>query len=135
MAKKISPELRAAALADLHAGDQPAIVPERHGIDSNTVRQWKNRYVTEAVTPVTQPVTRQHPAIDRQKTEIGNAVLDLLRAKFDASRAIAEAVKDPAWLKRQRASELATLGQWLDATALAIGDRLAGGSSEPDDRA
>jgi hypothetical protein len=131
MAKRISPELRAAALADLHAGDQPAIVAERHGIDAATVRSWKARFVaTDIATDATPIATRQHPAIERQKVEIGSAVLDLLRAKLDASRAIAEAVKDPAWLKRQRANDLATLGEWLDGTALAIGDRLAGGDTD-----
>ena len=132
--KRIRPELRAAALADLLAGDQPAIVAERYGLDRNTVKQWKQRYVTGDVTaqPVRAPV--QKPALEAQKAHIGETILDLLRAKLQASQAIAEAVADPGWLQRQSAAELAALGQWLDGTAFAIGDRLAGrrpGDSAP----
>lgn len=125
----IAPELRAAALADLLAGEQPAAVAARHGIDAATVRSWKARYVegvAKDATGETPPATLRPGVLERQKTYIGEAILDLLRAKLAASQAIATAVADPAWLKRQPASELAALGQWLDATTFAIGDRLAG---------
>ncbi len=128
----IRPELRAAALADLLAGDQPAIVAERYQLDPDTVRQWKRRYVTSDVTEPVTRVTPQKPALEVQKAHIGETILDLLRAKLQASQAIAEAVADPDWLQRQSAAELAALGQWLDGTAFAIGDRLAGGSRPPD---
>ena len=124
--KRISPKVRAAALADLHAGEQPAVVAAKYGIDAATVRQWKTRYVTADVTPVTAPEPSRRPALEAQKAHIGETILDLLRAKLKASQALAEAVSDPNWIRRQPAAELATLGQWLDSTAFAIGDRLAG---------
>lgn len=130
--QRVTPEIRAAALADLHAGEQPAVVADRYGLDGATVRKWKQRLVTPTVTEhVTPDVTVSRapvarPQVARQQAEIGALVLDLLAAKFRASEAIAKAVTDEAWLKQQPASELAALGEWLDATALAIGDRLAG---------
>lgn len=128
---KISPELRAAALADLLAGEQPAAVAAKHSIDPATVRSWKARYVegaTKSATDTATVATLRPGQLETQKAHIGGAVLDLLRAKLKASQAIAEAATDPAWLRRQSASELAALGQWLDGTAFAIGDRLAGGA-------
>lgn len=128
---KISPDLRAAALADLLAGEQPAVVAKKHGLDPATVRSWKARFVagddaTPLVTDATPVAAPRRPALEAEKAYIGETILDLLRAKLKASEAIASAVTDPHWIRRQSASELATLGQWLDSTAFAIGDRLAG---------
>lgn len=131
--KRIPTKIRAQAIADLQAGEQPAVVAERYTLNRDTVKQWKQRYVTEAVTDrvtVSPPVTR--PTIERQQAEIGALVLDLLAAKLEASKAIAKAASDPAWLKQQAASELAALGEWLDTTAFAIGDRLAGRGQQPE---
>jgi hypothetical protein len=131
-ASKISPRKRAAALADLQAGEQPAVVAARHKIDPDVVRQWKARYVTADVTHVTPAKPVVKPSIEVQKRTIGELVLDLLAAKLEASAAIARAASDPAWLERQSPAELAALGQWLDSTAFAIGDRLAGSTPDTD---
>lgn len=128
-ASKVAPDIKAAALADLMAGEQPAVVAERYGIDRETVKSWKRRYVAPGdapIAPTSAPV--QKPAIERQQQAIGAIILDLLRAKLEASRAIAQAANDPAWIKLQPAAELAVFGQWLDASAFAIGDRLASAS-------
>lgn len=133
MARKVNTATRAAAIADLQAGEQPAIVAERYSLDQSTVRVWKNRYVTEPETlrPVSSPPVQL--AHERQKQQIGELVLDLLAAKLKASAALAEAVSSPEWLARQSGSELAALGEWLDTTALALGDRLAGRRAAGDD--
>ncbi len=126
---RASPEIKAAALADLAAGEQPAIVAERYGFDRETVKKWKQRLVsprTSPLSPSNVPIVR--PKIEAQQIAIGELILDLLRAKLQASAAIAKAARDPAWLAQQPAAELAALGQWLDASAFAIGDRLAGGA-------
>jgi predicted transcriptional regulator len=60
-------------------------------------------------------------------------LLGLLAAKLEASQAIAKVASDPAWLKKQHAADLAELVRTLDATALALGDRLAGSSTDPAD--
>jgi transposase-like protein len=137
MMARASPELKAAALADLAAGEQPAVVAERYGLSRDVVKMWKQRHVTDPVTKtVTSPVTVQ-PKVIAQQIAIGELILDLLRAKLQASAAIAEAARNPAWLAEQPAAELAALGQWLDASAFAIGDRLAGAvrPTEPGDDA
>jgi len=141
-ASTVPAEVRAAAIADLHAGEQPAVVAERYGLNPATVRKWKERLdVPAVVTPgdvtpdvtVSRPVTR--PRVEAQQREIGALILDLLAAKLEASAALARAASDPEWLRKQRGSELAALGAYLDATALAIGDRLAGGGGGADSAA
>ena len=143
MASRVPPEVRAAALADLHAGEQPAVVADRYRLDRNTVKQWKRRYVP-AVVPgsVTGgvPETTEHkpirqPAVEAQQFAIGELVLDLLRAKLEASRAIARAAQQPEWLAQQTAADLAQLGSYFDSTALAFGDRLAGAAPRDADDA
>ena len=130
---KVSPDIRAAVLADLTAGEQPAVVAAKYGLDAAQVRVWKQRYVTVSDSELTSPVTVRHPAIEAQQRQIGELVIDLLRAKLEASSAIAyHARHNPAWLDKQSASELAAFGQWLDATAFAIGDRLAGAAPRDD---
>jgi transposase-like protein len=127
-ASNVSPEIRAAAIADLLSGDAPAEVARRYGIDSTNVRQWKARYVTSGVTDapvfVTPDVTLPTPQIGTQH-EIGRLLLDLLAAKLKASHAIAEAASDPGWLATQSAADLAQLGEYLDRSAFSLGDRLA----------
>lgn len=130
---QVAPEVKAAAIADLHGGEQPAVVAERYGVDRNTVKQWKLRHVTNAVPNVPDPVTDVpsvkapivKPVLERRNRLIGTIIFDLLAAKLEASEAIAKAASDPTWITRQSGSELAALGEWLDSTAFAIGDRLA----------
>lgn len=135
----VSPDIRAAAIADLTAGEQPAIVAERYGLPRNTVKQWRTRYVPadvpDAAPAASPPAAPIRPTVVARQQRIGDLIIDLLAAKLEASRAIAHAASDPAWLQRQPAAELAALGDWLDASALAIGDRLAGraGGTGPSD--
>jgi transposase-like protein len=130
---RASPEIKAAAEADLLAGEQPAVVAAKYGLKPEQVRDWKrnlkNRqgHPTDIPTAPTPYPTARRPTLEAQQQHIGAIVLDLLRAKLEASAAIAyHATHNRAWLEKQSAAELATLGQWLDSTALAIGDRLAG---------
>lgn len=140
MPKRSDEKLKAEIIAALTAGEQPAIVAERYGIDTAKVRVWKQRYVTQSVTnvaPIAAPVTPAPPPVQlekiRQQNRIGELVLELLAAKLEASKAVAKQATDAEWRRSQRAGELATFGQWLDSTALALGDRLAGGARRADD--
>jgi hypothetical protein len=127
-ASTISPDIRAAAIADLLSGDTPAEVARRYAIDPANVRQWKARYVTAGVTAtpvhVTPDVTLPTPQIGAPH-EIGRLLLDLLAAKLEASKAIAQAARNPTWLAQQSAADLAQLGEYLDRSAFSLGDRLA----------
>lgn len=113
---------KAAAIADLAAGESPQIVAERYGLNPYTVRSWKRREVRKLISP---EATYLAPAHVAPHGAIGDLILDLLAAKLEASTAIARAVSNPQWLATQSGSDLAALGAWLDSTALAIGDRLA----------
>ena len=134
---KISAKTRAAVIADLLAGEQPAVVALKHGIDAAYARVLKQRHVTQGDTFVTPVTMSARPALDAQKAYIGELILDVFRAKLEASQALAIAVRQPDWIVKQSASQLAELGQWLDSSAFAIGDRLAGrpadrSAEEPD---
>jgi hypothetical protein len=114
---------KAQAIADLAAGESAQIVAERYGLNPYTVRSWKRRELPRLVSPETTHLAPLHAA--PQRTQIGDQILALLVAKLEASAAIARAVSNPQWLAAQSGSDLAALGEWLDSTAFAIGDRLA----------
>ena len=124
----IKPAIRAAAIADLLAGEQPAAVAATYGLDPTSVRQWKTRYVTSDSADVP---ARTPPSVAAQKASMGELIIECLRSKLQAIQAISEVATDPEWVKRQSAAELALFGQWLDSSALAIGDRLAHGAAPP----
>lgn len=129
----IAARKRAAAIADLLAGEQPAVVAERHGIDAAKVRVWKQRYVTAAVTDsITAPVTVR-PAIEAQQLALGDLVLANLRAKLTATQKIAEYVTTPSWIEKQSAADMAELFETIDRAAVGILDRMAHGGRAADD--
>jgi hypothetical protein len=129
---KISPKIRASAIADLMDGEQPAIVAEKYGIDAAKVRVWKQRYVTPDVTEsITPGVTVIHrPAIDAQQLAIGDLVMENLRAKLIATQRIAEYVATPTWIDKQNAADMAALFETIDRAAVGILDRMAQRSAE-----
>lgn len=128
----VPPDIKARAIADLMDGEQPAIVAERYradGVTASQARKWKQRFVTpsvtESVTPsVTKPPIRR-PAVELQQLEIGELIMANLRAKLVATQRIAEHVTIPTWLDKQGASDMATLFEALDRSAVGILDRLA----------
>jgi transposase-like protein len=138
--RSYSPDLKAAALADLLAGEQPAVVAERYGLNAATVRSWAHRLppATRDATTVADDATVAplvaRPREQARERQIGERILELLEAKIKASAAIARAASNPAWLDRQSAAELAELGSWLDHSAFALGDRLAGRGHTDTDR-
>lgn len=128
----VTPEVRAAALADLHAGEQPAVVAERYGISRDMVKMWKQRYVTDVVTIADNAnVSVIHrPQLEAQQIELGELVMLNLRSKLIATQRIADYASSPAWLDKQNASDVAELFEVLDRTAVNILDRLAAARHE-----
>jgi hypothetical protein len=132
MPARANPEVKAAALADLHAGEQPAVVAERYGLDPAKVRVWKQRYVTATVArPVTPVVTVERPTVrrpaeDARHQTLAELVEANLRAKLIATQRIAEHVTRDEWLATQNATAVAELFEALDRSAIGILDRLAG---------
>lgn len=132
MAKTRTPiKIRAAAVAALQAGEQPAVVAARYGLDAAQVRVWKQRYVTNVVTPddssISRPVSMQRPALERAQLDIAALVMRNLEAKLVATQRIAEyAANSPAWLDKQTAADVGELFERIDRSAIAILDRMAG---------
>jgi len=120
----VSDEIKAAALADLASGEQPAVVAQRYGLNRQTVKAWKVRAV-EDVQPSLQPSERsivqpiRHPTIEEHQRRIAELMYRLLTAKLEASERLAQhATTD--WLNRQSAEGLAELGDFFDRTAAGI---------------
>ncbi len=121
-------EIRAAAIADLHAGDQPVVVAERYGLDAGKVRMWKTRYVAPVANVVASgnvAVTTHREAMQLQQLELGELVMLNLRAKLIATQRIADYASSPAWIDKQNASDMAELFAVIDRSAISILDRLA----------
>ena len=128
--RSVSAEIKAAALADLAVGEQPAIVAQRYRLNPATVRSWKLRLdegatpiATEHATPVATILRR--PAVEAQQLTIAELVASNLRAKLVATQRIAEHVTREEWLTKQSAVDVATLFESLDRSAIGILDRLA----------
>lgn len=132
--QQYSEDVKAAAMADLMAGEQPAVVAQRYGLPPGTVRQWKNRMaVTLAVTPDVTPhdpprVTAiQRPNVEDRQARIGSLIIELLQARLEAQLALARHITtNDAWVDKQTASDLASLDGHLHRTAVDVLDRLAG---------
>jgi hypothetical protein len=124
----VSPEIKAAALADLAAGEQPAIVAKRYGLSRDMVNKWRQRAIPLIVSaPMstdmsavvsTQRVVR-YPTIEEYQARIHQRMLALLEAKINASERLAEHIQAD-WLDKQSAGGLAELGDFLDRTAVGL---------------
>ena len=136
---QVPPEIKAAAIADLLAGDQPAVVAERYKLDRSIVKTWKQRHVTDLVTNVTasvadlvtEPDPPRRPSLEAIQARLGQRVLELLEAKLTASKRLAEHVTRDEWLNKQSADAVADLGRWLDQTSIGILDRLLAAQQRP----
>lgn len=125
-------EIKAAAIADLLTGEQPATVARRYNLPGGLVRKWKFRLGTpDGTGHGTADGTHDlrmltiRPAIEAQQREIGELVLLSLRAKLIATQRIAEHVTTPAWRDKQTAGDMAVLFEALDRSAISMLDRLA----------
>jgi transposase len=134
---KVTPEIRAAAMADLAAGEQPAIVAQRYGLDRDVVNKWKQRMTAQMSASMSAPVSTdtpiRRPTIEAQQRLVIELVYQNLLAKLTASERLATHItSNDEWLNRQSAEGVATLGQWLDSTAAATLALLATTSGEGD---
>ena len=93
------PQMKAAVLASLLAGQSVSSVAEEYEIPRGTVSSWRRNADPTALYDVDQP----------QKREVGDLLMVYLRANLQALTAQAEQFADKEWLKQQDASELAVL--------------------------
>ncbi len=124
-------EIKAAALADLATGEQPAVVAQRYGLDRGLVKQWRRRLLPR-LSPTglaVSPLSHERPTYQMHQAMLADLVIQNLRAKLVATQRIAEHAMRPEWLARQTA-DVAALFEVLDRSAVDILDRLAGGARE-----
>ena len=140
MARDVTdPAPKAAALADLLSGEQPATVAKRYRLNPATVRSWKARLdlpatadATEGQGVATGVAVMYRPEVEAQQLEIGELIMENLRAKLIATQRIAEYATIPAWFDKQTAADVATLFEAIDRSAFGILDRLAQRQSSAD---
>lgn len=98
MARTYSEETKAAVMAALLSGQSLNAVARQYDIPKGTINGWKRR--AEGIPQVGSP---------EQQKEIGELLLDYLRASLATLKKQVEFFSDPQWLKEQSASELAVL--------------------------
>lgn len=98
--KKHDEATKAAVMAALLAGQAVPEVAKEYKINPATVRGWKSRQLNgEGVAIVTT----------QKKERIGEMMLDCVEAQLVATKAMADVFKDPDWIRKQTASEIAVL--------------------------
>lgn len=91
-----APETKAAALAAVLGGESLSSVSRRMGIGRNTLIRWRTEYGADGA------------AIAQEKKEaIGQQLYGLLEDYIAYLRFEIRAVQDTAWIRKQRAHELA----------------------------
>jgi transposase-like protein len=96
--KEYDPQLKAAVMAALLSGQSIGAVAAEYNVPRGTVHSWKRK-----VEGVPQIGSAQ------EQREIGELVMDYLRASLRTLKAQVEFFGDKTWLSRQNASELAVL--------------------------
>ena len=95
--REYSDEIKAQVMAALLVGQSIYEVAKTYKIPAGTVKSWRRN-------------SREFRPVDPQKSsEIGELVLEYLRENLITLRAQVEHFRDPKWLSRQDASELAVL--------------------------
>ena len=106
---KYSNETKAAVLAALLTGQSINSVAREYSIPKGTISNWKNRGV---------------PNLDAKK-DIGELLIGYLEANLETLRAQVETFRDPAWLKKQTASDAAVLHGVLTDKAIRLLEALS----------
>lgn len=111
-------ETKAAVLAALLAGQSIGSVAREYNIPKTTVSRWKNE---------------DKPMDGTQKKEIGELLLEYLRANLSALIKQVDIFTDPDWLRAQTASDAAVLHGVMTDKAVRLLEALS--KNAPDDTA
>ena len=99
MAEQHSPEVKAAAMAALLAGQSISEVAAEYNIPKGTIKSWRNRQKGEPVASVATP----------KKEEIGDLLIEYIRLSLQSLQAQVQHFGDKTWLANQDADALAVL--------------------------
>jgi len=118
-----SPEVKAAALAAIVAGETVSAVARQFNIDRATVIRWRDA----------SGVTRA-PVPHEKQESLADAVYGLVVDNVAALRAVASTALDPNWRRAQPAGELATFAGVLSDKTFRILAAIEAGQTnlEPD---
>lgn len=111
-------EKRAAVLAQLLAGQSVSEIAKEYQVPAGTIRRWKFEASKEGIKP-TERTTNQ-------REKIGELVVDYLGEIFVTLKAQQQTFRDPKWLDKQPASELAVLHGVLCDKGIRILEALSG---------
>ena len=120
MSNQYSPDQKAAVLAALLAGQSINSVAREYNIPKGTISYWKN-----------SDVGRENQT---QKREVGDLVLDYLRANLSALRAQTIMFSDMGWLAKQNAADIAVLHGVMTDKAIRLLEAMEKQTAEVDDR-
>jgi len=116
--REYSDEIKAQVMAALLAGQSVNEVAKTYRIPVGTVKSWRRN-------------SREFHPVDPQKgQEIGELVLAYLRENLITLRAQVEHFRDPKWLSRQDASELAVLHGVVTDKAIRLLEAIDSGGSD-----
>lgn len=118
---KYTDETKAAALAALLAGQSVNEVAKEYKVPRGTLRSWKSRQ-TNGDTVATV-------ATDK-KTEVGELLIEYLRANLAALKAQVTVFSDPDWLKKQNAADAAVLHGVMTDKAVRLLEALSNASDD-----
>jgi transposase-like protein len=105
VAKRHPPEVRAAAVAAVKIGDQPAAVARRFGISQGRLTEWCQRDLPElSGSPGGTPGAYVR---ERERTELLDLVEEFVSESLTTLSAQARLARDPAWFKKQSALGIA----------------------------
>lgn len=111
---KHSDEVKAAVVAALLSGQSVCEVAREYNIPRGTVSAWKSRRGPKTVaTDATQ------------KKEIGDLILEYLRANLETLKVQAELFRDRKWISRQSADSAAVLHGVMTDKAIRILEALS----------
>jgi transposase-like protein len=95
-----SPEVRAAVIAALMAGQSVSQVAKAYKLPKGTVSNWKNRKADGVRADETQKA---------DGSSIGDLLVQLVRENLKGLIAVSSLLQDAAWLRTQGAAEIGTL--------------------------
>ena len=106
MTREYTPEVKAAVMAALLAGQSASSIAKEFGIPRGTVISWQARKAQPIIEGVASDAS---VASQKKQDQINELVLDLLIAQLQSQISMAQHAGDKRWLTLQEASAVAML--------------------------
>jgi transposase len=100
------PDVKAAVIAALMAGQSVSQVAKQYALPKGTVSNWKHRKA-EGVRDDAGTVSRD--GTQKAGSSIGDLLVELVRENLKGLIAVSKLLQDDAWLRKQDAAEIGTL--------------------------